>query len=267
MRNKTLTAYYLNYERWPVPNQTRLYVRMTQSIPVLFTVTAGFAVTVRQAPVLADPPVAYYRLGEAPQPTIAVDSSASAHNTAIQGTTTWKVLKGNAPFTIESWVQLIDEYQINSRILGEAKTDTGECYGLDISLAEAKPISDDLFEPRGVLGEAVIYNYALSWAPVQSRHRAETVFETSALTSLFGLALILFGLVPRGWRSPLKFRGSDVGLSRAATLQVGVVQLRRRSEAELNSFSARYATIEVHAPAPLTSCRLDWRAARHYTRS
>ena len=225
---------------------------MKNSIPILFTVTAGFAVTelsasiVHQSPVLADPPVAYYRLGEAPGSTSAVDSSAN-----------------------------IDDYQVDSRIFGKAETGTGNGYGLDITLSEARlsgstdfsaltPLNDDLFEARGVLGEVAIHNFALAPVPVESRYQVETVFKTSVLTSL-GLVLILFGLVPRGGPRHLESRVRDAELSHGRILQVGMVKLRRRSETELNSFSARYATIEVRAAAPFTGCGPAWRAASRYT--
>jgi hypothetical protein len=159
-------------------------------------------------------------------------------------------MEWNAPFTIEAWVQLIDSYQVNSRILGEAGTGAGDGYGLDIQLSEPEtPLNDDLFPTQGRVAVVVMRDYAP--APVESRYRVEAVFETSALTSLVGLALILFGLVPRAWRSPVKFRGGNAGLSRASTFPAGAMTLRRRSERELNSFSARYATIEVRAVVPL----------------
>jgi hypothetical protein len=163
-------------------------------------------------------------------------------------------MKWDAPFTIEAWVQLIDGYQRNRKILGEAKTDTGAVSRLDFALAEADATNDGLSAARGVLGGATIYNYPLTPRLAQSRHEVETVFRTSMLTTLLGLALILFGLVPAGFRRPLKFHGSDAALSRAGIFQVGVVNLRRRSESELNSFSARYATVEVRAGAPLAGC-------------
>ena len=227
---------------------------MAHAVPILFTVTAGFAVTVPQSPVLADAPVAYYRLGETPGSTIAVDSLEGAPNRAYKGTSVWRVMDWNAPFTIEAWVQLIDDYQINSKILGEAKSDTGAGYGLDFALSEADPTNDGLFVARGVLRGATIYNYPLTPRLVESRHQVETAFRTGMLTTFLGLALILFGLVPVVFRRALKFRGSDAGLSRAGIFQVGVVNLRRRSESELNSFSARYATVEVRAGAPLAGC-------------
>jgi hypothetical protein len=236
---------------------------MANSIPILFTVTAGFAVTelsassVRQSPVLADPPVAYYRLGEAPGYTVAVDSAANAHDGVPEGTSRLSVLKWSVPFTIEAWVQLIDDYHV--------ETGTGSGYGLDISLSEGwlsgsinfavlTPLHDDFSEARDVLGKVAIPNYELAPARVETPYEVETMFETSALTSLLGLALIMFGMGRRGWRSPLKFRGSDAGLSRARIFQVGGVKLRKRSENELNSFSARYATVAVQAEGPLADC-------------
>lgn len=228
---------------------------------ILFTATAGFSVTVRQSLVLADPPVAYCRLGEAPGSSIAVDSSADAHDGVFKGTSTWRVLIWNAPFAIEVWVQVLDDYRVNSRIPGEAETGAANGYGLDIALSEASlsgstnflvlaPRNDDLPEARGVLDE-VAHKYALAPAGVEAQREVETAFETCAATSLLGLILILFGLASGGWRGRLKFRGYGVGLSRARILQVGVMKLRQRSETELNSFSACYATIEVRPKAPL----------------
>ena len=183
---------------------------MASSIPILFTVTAGFAVTelsassLRQSPVLADPPVAYYRLGEAPGYIIAVDSAANAHAGVPEGTSRLRVLTWDVPFTIEAWVQLIDDYQV--------ETGTGSGYGLDISpwegwlsgstiFAVLTPLNEDSSEARGVLGEVVIPNYALAPARVEAPYAVEAVFETSALTSLLGLALILFGC-PQGGAAP-----------------------------------------------------------------
>jgi hypothetical protein len=238
---------------------------MSNSIPILFSVTAGFAVTVRQSPVLADPPAAYYRLGQAPGSTIAVDSSANGQNGIYRGVSTWRVLKWDVPFTVEAWVQLIDDYQLNSRVFGQAKADNGDGYGLDLSLPEAG-LTGPAFEARGMLGQVARYDYALAPAPVESRYQGEILFETSAFTSLLGLALIAFGLVPRERRGPLEFRGSDAGLSHAGIFPVGAGRLRRRSETELNSFSARYATVVVPVAAPLAGYGLDLRAASRYTR-
>lgn len=236
-------------------------MKMARSIPILFTVTAGFAVTelsassLRQWPVLADPPVAYYRLGEAPGYTIAVDSAAHAHAGVPEGTSRLRVLTWDVPFTIEAWVELIDDYQV--------ETGTGSGYELDIPpgegwlsdstiLAVLTPLNEDSSEARSVLGEVVIPNYAPAPARVEAPYATEAVFETSAFTSLLGLALILFGLGPRGWRGPLKFRGSDAGLSHARIFQGAGLKLRRRSESELNSFSASYATIEVQGVGSLS---------------
>jgi hypothetical protein len=223
---------------------------MTYSILIL-TATELSASIVHQSPVLADPPVAYCRLGEAPESTITVDSLESAHNRVYKGASMWRVMKWNAPFMIEAWVQLIDGYQVNSRILGEAGIGAGDGYGLDIQLSEMKtPPNDDLFVTQDRLAVVVMHDAALAPAPVESRDEMEAVFETSALTSLVGLALILLGLVSRGWRSPLKYRGGNAGLSSACIFPAGAMKLQRRSERELNSFSARYATIEVRAAAP-----------------
>ena len=229
-------------------------MRTGRPLIILFTATAGFAVTVRQSLVLSDPPVAYCRLGEAPGSTIAVDSSADAHNGVFKGTSTWRALIWNAPFAIEVWVQVIDDYRVNRRIPGEAETGAGS--GSEASLSGSTdfpiltPRNDDLPEARGVLDE-VAHKYALAPAGVGAQREVETVFETSAVTSLLGLILILFGLSSLGWRGSLKFRGYGVGLSRARILQVGVMKLRQRSETELNSFSACYATIGMRPKASL----------------
>jgi hypothetical protein len=221
-----------------------------RSLIIVFTATAGFAVTVRQSLVMADPPVAYYQLGEAPGCTIAVDSSANAHDGVFKGISTWRVLKWNAPFTIEAWVQVMDDYQVNSKIPGGAETGTGSAYVLDTSRSEASlsGSTNDLAEARGVLDRVATHNHALTLAPVEAEYGVETVFETSALTLLLGLTLILFGLRARGWRGPLKFRGCGSEVLRAGIFQVEEMKLRRRSEAELNSFSACYATVRVKAP-------------------
>ncbi|MGA2772137.1 MAG: hypothetical protein ABSG26_15085 [Bryobacteraceae bacterium] len=195
---------------------------MKNSIPVLFTVTAGFAVaelsagTVYRSTVLADPPMAYYLLGEAPDSPMAIDSSTNARDPVYEEISTLRVPKLNAPFTIEAWLQLTDDY-------------------------------DDSSEARGVLGGGAIQNYWPRPAQIGSPYQVETRLET---LTLLGLALILFGLIPRGWRDSLKFRGGDAGLSHARIFQVGGVKLRRRSEAELNSFSACYATIAVQETPP-----------------
>ena len=241
-------------------------MRMAYSIPVRFTVTAGLAVAglsasgVSQSPVLADPPVAYFRLGEAPGYTIAVDLSANARDVAPEGTSGLKVLEWDVPFTIEAWVQLIDHYHF-SKIFEKVETGGGYGYGVGISLSAERlsaatdfavltPLTDNLSEARGVLGYAVIPYFAPRSARKKSKYRDPTVFETSAMTSCIGLVLILFAIVSRRWRGPLNFRGGGAGLSRPSVLKVGVLNFRKRSEPELNSFSACYATIEVRATRP-----------------
>ena len=227
---------------------------MASSIPLLFTVTAGFAVTelsakgVRQWPVLADRPVAYYRLGEAPGCIVAVDLSANAHDGVPEGTSRLKVLEWDVPFAIEAWIQLIDDYHW-VQLIDDYHLETGadNSYGLGILTLW----NDDLSEAQGVPGDAAMPPHELSPARAGTSHEVEKVFETGALTSALGLALILFGLSPRRWRSPLRFRGSDRGLSRGSIFQVGRGKLRKRSESELNSFSARYATIAAPAVASL----------------
>ncbi|MGA9627385.1 MAG: hypothetical protein WBQ65_23130 [Bryobacteraceae bacterium] len=271
---------------------------MKNWIPGFFTLTAGFAVAelsasiVPQSLVLADPPVAYYRLGEAAACAIAVDSSIRAYDGVYRGTSRWRVQKLNAPFTIEAWIQLIDDFQANGRILDKVEPGAGDSYGMDISASEAKlsdstymvgasgglghgflfmdevletsgayassssyaraartgAASRDSFETRDVLGGMAIHHYARMPAHAESHYGAKTPF---VMLTALGLGLILFGLIPRGCGNPLKFFGVDAGLSRARISHAGGVSLRKRSEAELNSFSACYATIAVQKKPPL----------------
>ncbi|MGA2721242.1 MAG: hypothetical protein ABSG79_02410 [Bryobacteraceae bacterium] len=202
---------------------------MRNAIPILFTVTAGFAVTelaastVYRSTALNDPPLAYYLLGEATGSPLAIDSSANAPDEVDEETSTLGVAEWNAPFTIEAWVQPLDDYA-----------------GLPMA--------------PGVLGGVADYNSVLRPAQIGSPYQVEAPFET---LTLLGLALILFGLIPRQWRKPLKFRGSEAWLSRARIFRVGGVRLRRRSEPELNSFSACYATTSAQEPAPLAGRRFS----------
>ena len=198
---------------------------MKNAIPILVIVTAGFAATVLAASTVcrstvpADPPVAYYQFGDAPEFPTALDSSTNADDGVYEETSTLRVPKLNAPFTMGAWLQSIDD-------------------------------NDDLSGARDVLGEAAIDNYAPRTAQIGSRYQVETAFETGTLISL-GLVLILFESIGRWGRSPLEFRGSDATLSRARIFQLGGANLRRRSEAELNSFSACYATARVQEEASL----------------
>lgn len=259
-------------------------MKVTNLILIPLTVTAGFGVTklsansLRQSPVLADRPVAYYRLGEAPGSAVAVDSSVNARDDAYERTPKWRILRWNTPFTIETWVQLVDDYQVNSRIFGQADPDTGAGFGLDIPLSEASlpgstdfslltPLHDDIFVAPGVLDQATIHNYGLPPIRVKAhQYEIRSGLETSVLELFIGLVLILFGLVFRERPCHLESRARDGELSRGRTLQVGMVKLRKRSESELNSLSACYANIEVRAEAPLTGCGPAWRAASRYTR-
>ncbi len=111
------------------------------------------------AAVLADHPVAYYRLGELPSNTIAADASGSGHNGFYEGNsilgvagliqdfnpavnfgTTGDVHIAdapdlnfvNVPFTIEAWVSGIPSGG-NRRIFDKAAAGAGLGYGLDIS--------------------------------------------------------------------------------------------------------------------------------------
>jgi hypothetical protein len=271
---------------------------MKYSIPIVFTVTAGFAVAelsgsiVHQLPVLADPPVAYYRLGEAPGCAIAVDSSINAYDGVYRGTSRWIVKEVNIPLIIEAWIQLIGDFQVDGRILDKVEFGAGDSYGLDVSFSEAKltastyfvgasdgvgqgsPRIDDVFETsggyassssyvravrtgsgskspfesRGMLREMAIRQYVRMPAHAKSHNRADTPFVI--LTSL-GLGLILCGSISQWCGNAPNFCGADAGLSRASIWRAGGVEVRKRSEAELNSFSACCATIAVQKKPPL----------------
>jgi len=216
MRNRILAAYYPHHAREPVLNSTGIQGKMRNAIPILFTVAAGFAVAELAASTV-------YRSTPLNDPPMAyyLLGEAPWSPIAIPSAANPEL---NAPFMIEAWVQPIDDYNGSSAA-------------------------------SGVLGRVAAYNYPLRSARVASPYRAETAFEAGTLT-LLGLVLIIFGLIPPGWRPPLKFRGSDAGLSRARMFQVGGVSLRRRSEPELNSFSACYATTRANQEAALPGCRV-----------
>ena len=216
---------------------------MRNAIPLLFTITAGFgltrlaASTICQPAPIDDPPLADYLLGEAPASPISIDSSADALDGAVPEASVLRSAALNAPFMIEAWVQPVD--------------DCGGSSGA-----------------RAALGQVADYKYALRPAQAGSPNRAGTAIETSTLT-LLGLVLIMFGLAPRGWRTPLKFSGGDAGLSHARIFRIGGVSLRRRSESELNSFSACYATTTAPADVARAACAVPValrRAAIRYTR-
>jgi hypothetical protein len=99
-----------------------------------------------------------------------------------------------------------------------------------------------------MLRDMALHHYARMPAHAESHYGAKTPF---VMLTLLGLGLILFGLIPRGCGNVLKFCGVDAGLSRARISRAGGVSLRKRSEAELNSFSACYATIAVQKKPPL----------------
>jgi hypothetical protein len=223
---------------------------MNYSIPIVFTVTAGFAVAQLSAGIVHQLPV------------------------------------------IEAWIQLIDDFQVNGRILDKVEPGAGDSYRLDVSVLEAKPsgstyivgasdglghgfpqidevletsgaytssssyaraartgaASKDPFETRGVLRDMAIHHYARMPAHAESHYGAEAPF---VVLTLLGLGLILCGLIPRRCGSSVKFCGIDAVLSRARIFRAVGVKLRKRSEAELNSFSACYATIAVQEKPPL----------------
>ena len=180
--------------------------------------------------------------------TVAVDSPTKPHDRVLEGTSALRSPETNALFTFKAWVVLLDDFQADP---------CNACYipGMSGEVPEApglydSSLSGDFSEARRVLGKVAIYRYAGTPAQVAGRPQAGTGFETSTLT-LLGLVLMVVGLLPRSWHVPPKFRACDAVLSRARIFRLAAVKLRKRSEAELNSFSARYATIEVQEEDPL----------------
>jgi hypothetical protein len=230
---------------------------MNYSIPIEFIVAAGFAVgelsggIVHQLPVLADAPVAYYRFGETPGCVIAVDASINACDWVYRGTP-------------------IDDIEVDERIFDQTELGAGDSYGLGqgfpfidevlgtsgayassssyVRAARTGAGSKAPFESRGMLREMAIHRYARMPAHAKSYYLAETPFE---ILTFFGLGLILCGFIPRWFGNAPKFCGFDAGLSHARIFPAGGVKLRKRSETELNSFSACYATIAVQKKPPL----------------
>ena len=230
---------------------------MNYWIPIEFIVAAGFAVAelsggiVHQLPVLADAPVAY-RFGEAPGCVIAVDASIDACDWVYRGTP-------------------VDDVQVDERIFDQTELGAGDSYGsgqrfpfidevLETSGAYASSSSyvraartgagnQAPFESRGMLREMAIHRYARMPAHAKSHYLAETPFE---ILTFLGLGLILCGFIPRWFGKAPKFCGFEAGLSRARIFRAGGVKLRKRSETELNSFSACYATIAVQKKPPLS---------------
>jgi len=113
------------------------------------------------------------------------------------------------------------------------------------------------FESRGMLREMAIHRYARMPAHAKSHYLAETPFE---ILTFLGLGLILCGFIPRWFGNAPKFCGFDAGLSHARIFRAGGVKLRKRSETELNSFSACYATIAVQKKPPLAQYAALWRS-------
>ena len=134
------------------------------SLPLLslmwaLTAQATFAQSRYEATVLSDHPVAYYRLGEAPGSTVAVDSSGNANNgtyengavlgvpglivdpanTAVNFATGDVVIPDaadlnfvNVPFTVEAWVNGTFDGP-NLRVFDKAIAGSGNGYVMDLS--------------------------------------------------------------------------------------------------------------------------------------
>jgi hypothetical protein len=253
---------------------------MNYWIPIEFIVAAGFAVAelsggvVHQLPVLADAPVTYYRFGEAPGCVIAVDASIDACD--------W-VYRGTPIDDIQVDERILDQTELGAGdsyglaiSTSEAKL-SGSTYmvGAAGGLGQGFPFIDEVlgtsgayassssyvraartgagskapFESRGMLREMAIHRYARMPAHAKSHYLAETPFE---ILTFLGLGLILCGFIPRWFGNAPKFCGFDAGLSHARIFRAGGVKLRKRSETELNSFSACYATIAVQKKPPLS---------------
>jgi hypothetical protein len=157
--------------------------------PITFAIGAGAGtltggVSSYAAAVLADRPVAYYRLGEVPGSTIAVDSSGAGNNgtyengptlrvpglisnttdTAVNFATGDVVIPDaanldfvNAPFTIEAWVS--GTYPGgNQRVFDKSAAGTGIGYGLDLGADNVRLLGCTNFAPPVTLSGNTTYH-------------------------------------------------------------------------------------------------------------
>src|ERR1035438_3131412 len=137
-----------------------------------------------QATVLADHPVAYYRLGEAPGATAAVDSSGNGNNgtyengavlgvpglivdpanTAVNFASGDVVIPDapdldfvNAPFTIEAWINGTAPGG-NLRVFDKALANTTEGYGIDLNDNNIRLLGCTELDPPVTLGHSTTYH-------------------------------------------------------------------------------------------------------------
>ena len=136
--------------------------------------------------VLADHPVAYYRLGEAPGATSAVDVSGHGHtgtyegnailgvpgliagdpDTAVNFNTTGDVVIPDAaelnfvsaPFTIEAWLSGISGGANSQRILDKIVASTGLGYGFDVSNEQIRLLGVTNLAPLFTFGSTTTYH-------------------------------------------------------------------------------------------------------------
>ena len=159
-----------------------------QLLPLTWTLTAQTVLAQSQyaANVLSDRPVAYYRLGEGPGSTVAVDSSGNAHNGTYEpslvlgvpglivdpGNTAVNFANGgdvvipdaadlnfvNAPFTIEAWVNGTLSVPINRRVFDKIVASTPNGYGLDITSSGVRLLGCSDFGPPIALSDDTSYH-------------------------------------------------------------------------------------------------------------
>jgi hypothetical protein len=150
-------------------------------------ITYGQSSNALYAPtVLADHPVAYYRLGEAPGAPSAIDASGHGHtgtyegnailgvpgliagdpDTAVNFNTTGDVVIPDAtdlnfvstPFTIEAWVSGISGGANSQRIFDKIVASTGLGYGFDVSNEQIRLLGVTNLDPLFTFGSTTTYH-------------------------------------------------------------------------------------------------------------